>query len=138
MLVRLSRRAFAAACCGVLLAVPAAAAQIKAGKARALAVLSDKRQAVLPDVPTAREAGMADFEVAIWYGVLTSANTPRDLVNRLNAEIGKALASPELKERLIAAGIEPRTNTPEQFAAHIQSERARFARVIKNAGIRPL
>ncbi len=78
----------------LVMAVPAAAAQIHAGKVRPLAVLSNRRQAVLLQVPTAREAGMASFEVAIWYGILTSAATPRELVGRLNAQIGKALASP--------------------------------------------
>jgi tripartite-type tricarboxylate transporter receptor subunit TctC len=121
----------------LVMAVPAAAAQIQAAKVRPLAVLSDKRQAVLPQVPTAAEAGMANYEVPIWYGILTSAGTPRDLVGRLNGEIGKALASPELKERLTNAGIEPRPTTAEQFATHIRSEKVRFAKVIKDAGIKP-
>lgn len=121
----------------LVMAVPAAAAQIQAGKVRPLAVLSDKRQPVLPQVPTAQEAGMANYEVPIWYGILTSAGTPRDLVGRLNAEIGKALASAELKERLTTAGIEPRPTSPEQFAAHIKSEKVRFAKVIQDAGIKP-
>jgi tripartite-type tricarboxylate transporter receptor subunit TctC len=121
----------------LVMAVPAAAAQIQAGKVRPLAVLSDKRQSVLPQVPTAKEAGMANYEVPIWYGILTSAGTPRDLVGRLNAEIGKALASAELKERLTTAGIEPRPTSPEQFAAHIKSEKVRFAKVIQDAGIKP-
>jgi tripartite-type tricarboxylate transporter receptor subunit TctC len=121
----------------LVMAVPAAAAQIQAGKVRALAVLSDQRQPVLPQVPTAKEAGVPNFQVAIWYGILTSAGTPRELVDRLNAEIGKALASADLKQRLTAAGIEPRPTTPEQFAAYIRSERVRFAKVIKDAGIKP-
>ena len=121
----------------LVMAVPAAAAQIQAGKVRPLAVLSSQRQAVLPQVPTAKEAGLANFEVAIWYGILTSAGTPRELVSRLNAEIGKALASADLKERLTAAGIQPHPTTPEQFAAYIKSERVRFAKVIKDAGIKP-
>jgi tripartite-type tricarboxylate transporter receptor subunit TctC len=121
----------------LVMAVPAAAAQIQAGKVRPLAVLSSQRQAVLPQVPTAKEAGMPNFEVAIWYGILTSAGTPRELVGRLNAEIGKALASADLKERLTAAGIQPHPTTPEQFAAYIKSERVRFAKVIKDAGIKP-
>jgi tripartite-type tricarboxylate transporter receptor subunit TctC len=121
----------------LVMAVPAAAAQIQAGKVRPLAVLADKRQAVLPQVPTAKEAGMADYEVPIWYGILTSAGTPRDLIGRLNVEIGKALASAELKTRLTTAGIEPRPTTPDEFAAHIKSEKVRFAKVIKDAGIKP-
>jgi len=121
----------------LVMAVPAAAAQIQAGKARALAVLASERQAVLPDVPTAKEAGIANYEVPIWYGLLTSAATPRDLVGRLNAEVGKALTSADLKERLATVGIEPRPTTPEQFASYIKSETVRFAKVIKDAGIQP-
>jgi tripartite-type tricarboxylate transporter receptor subunit TctC len=121
----------------LVMAVPAAAAQIQAGKVRALAVLSNQRQAVLPQVPTAKEAGMPNFQVAIWYGILTSAGTPQELVNRLNGEIGKALASADLKQRLTGAGIEPHPTTPQEFAAYIRSERLRFAKVIKDAGIKP-
>ena len=104
---------------------------------RALAVLSDKRQAVLPNVPTAKEAGVDNYEVPIWYGILTSAGTPREIVGRLNREIGRALAAPDLRERLTTAGIEPRPNTPEQFAAFIKSETVRYAQVIKDSGIKP-
>ena len=121
----------------LVMAVPAAAPQIHAGKVRALAVLADKRQPTLPDVPTSREAGMDHYEVPIWYGILTAAGTPRDLVNRWNGEIGKALAAPDLRERLITAGIEPRPMSPEQFSAFIKSEAVRYAQVIKDAGIKP-
>ncbi len=121
----------------LVMAVPAAAAQIQAGKVRALAVLADKRQPTLPDVPTAKEAGMDNYEVPIWYGVLTSASTPRDLVTRWNSEIGRALAAPDLRERLTTAGIEPRPMSPDQFAAFIKSEAVRYAQVIKDAGIKP-
>jgi tripartite-type tricarboxylate transporter receptor subunit TctC len=121
----------------LVMAVPAAAAQIQAGKVRALAVLADKRQSTLPNVPTAKEAGVDNYEVPIWYGLLTASGTPRDIVTRLNAEVGRALAAPDLRERLSAAGIEPRPNTPEQFAAFIKSETVRYAQVIKDAGIKP-
>jgi tripartite-type tricarboxylate transporter receptor subunit TctC len=121
----------------LVMAVPAAAAQIQSGKVRALAVLADKRQPTLPDVPTAKEAGMDNYEVPIWYGMLTSAGTPRDLVNRWHGEIGRALAAADLRERLTAAGIEPRPMAPDQFAAFIKSEAVRYAQVIKDAGIKP-
>jgi len=121
----------------LVMAVPAAAAQIQAGKVRALAVLADKRQATLPNVPTAKEAGMDNYEVPIWYGLLTASGTPREIVTRLNTEVGRALAAPDLRERLNTAGIEPRPNTPEQFAAFIKSETVRYAQVIKDAGIKP-
>ena len=120
----------------LVMAVPAAEAQVKAGKARALAIVSDKRASPLPNVPTARESGF-DFVVDIWYGILTAAGTPQPIVNRLSGEINKALASPDMKEKLLTAGIQPLGNTPEQFASFIRSETQRFAKVIKEAGIKP-
>jgi tripartite-type tricarboxylate transporter receptor subunit TctC len=121
----------------LIMAVPASAPQVQAGKVRALAVLSEKRAVSLPAVPTTKEAGIEGLEVPIWYGILTTAGTPRDIVARLNAELVKALAAPDLKDRLSGAGIEPMTSTPEQFAAFIRSENQRFAKVIKDAGIKP-
>jgi tripartite-type tricarboxylate transporter receptor subunit TctC len=104
---------------------------------RALAVLSTQRAAALPDVPTTKEAGVDNLEVPIWYGILAAAATPRDFITRLNSELTKALTSADLKERLTGAGIEPMTSTPEQFGAFIRSENVRFAKVIKDAGIKP-
>jgi len=121
----------------LIMAAPAAASQIQAGRARAIAVLSAQRAVVIPDVPTAAEAGLQNFEVPIWYGILAPAATPREIIVRLNGEMTKALSSPDLKERLGAAGIEPRTSTPEEFAAFIRSETVRYAKVIKDAGIKP-
>jgi tripartite-type tricarboxylate transporter receptor subunit TctC len=121
----------------LVMAVPAAAAQVNAGKVRALAVLSAQRERALPNVPTAKEAGVDNFEVPIWYGILAPAGTPRDIVNRLNLELNKAVTTPEVRERLTTAGVEPMTNTPEQFANFIKSETVRYAKVIKNAGIKP-
>jgi tripartite-type tricarboxylate transporter receptor subunit TctC len=121
----------------LIMAVPASAPQVLSGKVRALAVLSDKRATALPNVPTTKEAGIDGLEVPIWYGILTTTGTPKEIVARLHAELVKALTSTELKERLTSAGIEPMSSTPEQFAAFIKSENARFARVIKDAGIKP-
>ena len=121
----------------LVMAVPAAEAQVKAGKARALAIVSEKRATPLPNVPTAKESGFDNFVVDIWYGILTASGTPQPIINRLNTEINKALASPDMKERLLAAGIQPLGNTPEQFASFIRNETQRFAKVIKEAGIRP-
>ena len=121
----------------LIMAVPAAAAQIHAGKVRALAVLSAQRSSVIPEVPTTKEAGVDNFEVPIWYGILAPAATPRDVIARLNVEINKALAAPDMKERLARMGIEPMTDTPEQFTSFIKSETVRFAKVIKAAGIKP-
>ena len=121
----------------LVMAVPAAAAQVEAGKARALAIVSEKRATPLPNVPTAKEAGFDNFVVDIWYGILTPAGTPQNIVSRLNTETNKALASPDLREKLLAAGIQPTSGTPEQFANFIRSETARYAKVIKEAGIKP-
>ena len=121
----------------LIMAVPASAQQVLSGKVRALAVLSEKRAVSLPNVPTTKEAGIEGLEVPIWYGILTAANTPREIVSRLNGELVKALNSPDLRERLNGAGIEPMTSTPEQFAAFIKSENSRFAKVIRDAGIKP-
>jgi tripartite-type tricarboxylate transporter receptor subunit TctC len=121
----------------LVMAVPAAEQQVKAGKARALAIVSEKRATPLPDVPTARESGFDNFVVDIWYGILAPAGTPQNIVARLNTEINKALAAPDLKDRLLTAGIQPLGNTPDQFASFIRSETGRYAKVIKDAGIKP-
>ncbi|HSN40664.1 MAG TPA: tripartite tricarboxylate transporter substrate binding protein [Burkholderiales bacterium] len=120
----------------VVIAVPPAVPQIQAGKVRPLAVLSERRVATLPNVPTAKEAGVDNFEVAVWYGILMPGGTPREIVTRLNQEITKALAAPDLRERLSAAGIDPWPSTAEQFVDFIKSETARYAKVIKAAGVR--
>jgi len=121
----------------LVMAVPAAAAQVQAGKVRALAVLSAQRERALPNVPTAKEAGVDNFEVPIWYGILAPAGTPRDIINRLNLELNKVVTAPDVRERLTTAGVEPMTNTPEQFSNFIKSETVRYAKVIKDAGIKP-
>jgi hypothetical protein len=121
----------------LIMAAPASAPQVQAGKVRALAVLSEKRAVSMPNVPTSKEAGYEGLEVPIWYGILVTTGTPAPIIARLNSELVKALTSPDLKERLNSAGIEPMTSTPEQFAAFIKSENTRFAKVIKDAGIKP-
>lgn len=120
----------------LIMAVPIAAPHVKAGKIRALAVLSEARQAVLPDVPTAKQGGIDNFEVQIWYGILAPGGTPRELVARLNGEIGKVMNAPDMREKFAASGIDAKTSTPEQFADFIRSERARFATVIREANIK--
>ena len=118
------------------MATPGAIPIVRANKVRPLAVLSEKREPALPDVPTMAESGVNDFVVPIWYGILAPAGTPREIVNRLNSEILKALASADMKQRLAASGVEPLTSTPEQFADFIKSEIARYAKVVKDAGIK--
>lgn len=118
------------------MAVPGAIPLVNAGKVRGLAVLSEKRIPALPGVPTAKESGVDNFVMSIWYGLLAPAGTPREIINRLNSEIHKALASADLKKTLANSGVEPLTSTPENFASHIKSETVRYAKVIKDAGIR--
>lgn len=109
---------------------------IKAGKLRALGATSAKRVAALPDVPTIAESGVPGFDVASWFGVFAPAGTPKPIVARLNAEIVKILAVPELRRKLAGQGADPATNTPEQFAAYVKSELARWSKVVKDTGAR--
>jgi tripartite-type tricarboxylate transporter receptor subunit TctC len=118
------------------MAVPGAIPIVRANKVRPLAVLSERRVPALPNVPTSKEAGVDDFVVSIWYGVLAPTGTPRPMIDRLNSELHKALASADLKERLANSGVEPMTSTPEQFASHIRTETVRYAKIIKDAGIK--
>jgi tripartite-type tricarboxylate transporter receptor subunit TctC len=120
----------------VFIGIPAAAPHIKAGKLRALAVVAPQRSAALPDVPTVTEAGLRDFEVTTWYGVLAPAGTPKNIVTRLNTELVKIMHSPELKEKLAATGTDPLTSTPEEFAAYIKREIAKWGEVVRKAGVK--
>jgi tripartite-type tricarboxylate transporter receptor subunit TctC len=108
---------------------------VKAGKIRALAVTSSKRTAALPDVPTMREAGVARFEVISVTGVLGPAAMPPVIVDRLNAAIHKVLALPVTKERFAGIMLEPYPSTPEQLAAYIKEDYARWTKVVKDANI---
>ena len=106
------------------------------GKARMLAVASKKRVPSLPDVPTLMEAGVRDFVSTVWIGVLLPAGTPDVVVARLNADLMKAVAQPDLRERLGALGAEPAGSSPAEFAALIRDDIARWARVVKASGVR--
>ena len=120
----------------VFIGIPAAAPHIKAGKLRALAIVAPQRSSALPDVPTVAEAGLKDFEVTTWYGILAPAGTPQPVVRRLNAELVKVMHAPEMKEKLTATGTEPITSTPEEFAAYIKREIAKWGDVIRKAGVK--
>ena len=120
----------------LIMGAPSAIGQIRGGKVRAIAVLAEKRLALLPEVSTTSEQGLKNAEVLVWYGILTPTGTPAALINRLNGEIIKAVNAPDTKERFNTAGVEVMTSTPDQFGQFIKSEAARFGKVIKEAGIR--
>jgi tripartite-type tricarboxylate transporter receptor subunit TctC len=109
---------------------------LKDGRARALMITGEKRSPALPEVPTAREAGMPDLVIYGWQGVLAPTGTPAPILERLSAEIGKALAQPELAARLSAQGTEPAYQNAAEFRTFIGGEQARWAEVIRSANIR--
>jgi len=116
---------------------PPVVPHIKGGRIRALAVASIARSSFLPDVPTAREAGVADFVADNWYGLLVPAGTPRPIVERLHAEIARAVVQQDARDRFFGAGLESRpSKAPQEFAAFVEADVARWAKVIKQAGIR--
>ena len=117
--------------------VAAMAPQIKGHKLQALAVSTSKRSSVLPEVPTMEEAGIKGYDTSTWGGLLAPAGTPKDVIAKLNAEVNKALAAPDVREKLTAAGIEPVGGTAAQFGSFIQSEMQRWAQVAQRAGIQP-
>jgi tripartite-type tricarboxylate transporter receptor subunit TctC len=114
----------------------AATPQVKAGKVRALAITSAERSPVAPELPTVAESGFPGFEVIGWFGWLAPARTPNAIVERLNREIVIALNRPEVRNRLLDMSTVPVGNTPRQFAGFIRSERDKWARVVRDAGIR--
>jgi tripartite-type tricarboxylate transporter receptor subunit TctC len=110
---------------------------IKVGRLRALAIATPKRLASMPDLPTVSEAGVPGYVMASWYGVFAPARTPPAIVRSIHAAVNRAQDTPEVKERMDQLGSDDaRTATPEIFAAMVKSELARYAKVIKSAGIR--
>ena len=109
--------------------------QVKAGKIRALAVSTPRRSPAVPDVPTVAEAGVPGYDSGAWFGLVAPANTPKDIVNKLSRETARILKLPDVSARLADLGAEPVGGTPEQFAAHIKGEIAKWAKVIKDANV---
>jgi tripartite-type tricarboxylate transporter receptor subunit TctC len=116
--------------------IPSAVQHFKTGKLRALGVSSLKRNVALPEIPSIAEAGVPGFEANEWNGALVAAGTPRANIGRLYQSIAKAMAIPEVRERIIALGADPVGNTPEEFGAFIKREIAVWAKIIREVGIK--
>lgn len=117
--------------------MPTALPHVKSGKLRALGVSSTKRTALAPELPTIIEAGLPGFEVIGWNGVHVPRGTPGAVIARINTELVKALDLPDIQERMNVAGLEPAGSSPEVFAAFVKRDLARWAKVVKDAGIQP-
>ena len=115
---------------------PTALPQMKGGKVRALAVGSPKRSALVPDLPTISEAGLAGYEAYSWSGIVVPAATPKEIIAKLNADIVRALNDPEVKKRLLENGAEAMPGTPDQFAKTLRSEITKWGKVVKAANIK--
>lgn len=114
--------------------IPPALPQVKGGRLRALAVASVKRSTLLPDLPTTAEQGAKGVEASSWNGILVPAGTPREIIAKLYAEIAVVMKMPDVIERLAGAGVEPMLMAPEEFAAYIDAETARYAKVVRISG----
>jgi tripartite-type tricarboxylate transporter receptor subunit TctC len=109
---------------------------VKAGKLRALGSSGTQRSTLAPDVPTVAEAGVPGYEVTVWFGVVAPAGTPREVIRKLNAEVTRILAMPDVRARFLAQGVDPVGSTPEQFGDHIRAQMAKWAKVVQDAGVK--
>ena len=117
--------------------ISAALSSIKSGKLRPLAVSSAKRNASLPDVPTTGEAGISGADSPLWFALWVAAGTPNDIVQKISVDVRKALADPGVKEKLANLGNDTMDMSPEEFAKFVREEMETYAKVIKDAGIKP-
>ena len=115
---------------------PQVMSQIKAGKLRALGVAGSTRLPQLPDVPATAEAGLAEFDMSSWFGLVAPAKTPRALVDQLSTQVAKALREPDVQQRLVEFGIRPIGSNPDDFAAFLKKDRAKWDGIIRAANIR--
>jgi tripartite-type tricarboxylate transporter receptor subunit TctC len=115
---------------------PNAMPHLKAGKLRALAVTTAARAPLFPELPTVAEGGVPGFDVEVWFGVVAPAGTPKDVVAKLNAEINRILALPEVSSRFAEQGVRVIGGPPERFAAHLREQIAKWAAVVKSAGVK--
>ncbi len=109
---------------------------VKAGKLKGLGVTSRKRASSIPDVPTIEEAGVPGYELTSWYGILAPAGTPRAIVDRLNADIVKIVAMPDVQKVMVDGGADPQSSTPDEFMARIRADVTKFSAVVKSSGIK--
>ncbi len=114
--------------------IPATHSQISSGTLRALAVTSTTRTSLLPDVPTIAEAGLTGFDASLYYGLVAPAGTPRPIIDKLNAALRAALASDDVKKRLVADGTEVTPSTPEEYAAFIDKDEIKWSKIVKASG----
>jgi tripartite-type tricarboxylate transporter receptor subunit TctC len=114
--------------------MPPAVSHVKAGRVRAIAVTSAQRSPALPEVPTVNEQGFSGFDDLTWIGFFAPAGMSQDLVNRLNSEVSRALAAPDVRERLAQVGLDWRANTPGEFAAFLREEAKKWAQAVKDSG----
>jgi tripartite-type tricarboxylate transporter receptor subunit TctC len=116
-------------------AYPTSVPHVKAGRLRILAVTGSKRESTVPDVPTVAESGLPGYEFEIWFGMFAPSGTPKAIITRLNREIVKALATPDIREKLAQTGVDAESSTPEQLGQLLRSDVAKWAKIIKAAGI---
>ena len=116
--------------------IPVVINYVKAGRLRPIAVTSEKRTPLMPEVPTVIEGGLKGFDLSTWWGLVAPAGVNKDIVARLHGETVKALQLPDVKERLAQNGADPVGNSPDEFAAFIRNERAKYARIVKDANIK--
>src|SRR6185369_6338037 len=116
--------------------MPALVPHIQAGRLRALAVTTAKRSAIMPELPTIAEAALPGYDASVWFGVFVPAGTPRPVIDRLHAEILKALQTPDLKSRMVSMGTEVSGMGPDDFAAYVRKEIPKWANLVKAAGVK--
>jgi len=122
---------------GMFDAMPVMVTQAKAGKVTPLAVTSAKRSPALPEVPTVMEAGVPDYEISGWFGILAPSNTPPAITKRLRDEVAKAVAAPDVVAQLDSQGMEPLATQPEEWDGYLKAELARYTKIIRDANIKP-
>ena len=110
---------------------------VKSGKLRALATTGRQRTDAMPELPTMAESGVADFDITVWFALVTTAGTPRPIIERLNREVGEALRTRELKEKFAAAGIDITPSTPEELGERIRADLPYYGKLMREAGIQP-